>query len=302
MTLWRPAFVCPECESPTEESAADRVTCTACGRAYELRDGVWRFLVRAREETLEPFARQYRLVRRDEGRHVESPSYYKMLPIVPADDPNARDWRIRHETYRHLLRRLLAAGRHPSAILDVGAGSGWLSYRLAIFGHHVVAVDAIADEIDGLGAVRHYDAPIVAIQADFDALPLAPGQFDLVVFNGSLHYAPDPNATLARARRMLAPAGTLVVMDSPMFAADRDGAAMVAGTVRRFADRFGLPQVVQPGCGYLTFASLAATAGALQMETEFVPSRGPLVWRMRRQLARLKMGRRPASFGLWVAR
>src|SRR5215212_722565 len=120
--MWLPLFVCPECQSPTRESAANQLACVECGRAYQLRDGVWRFLVAAREEHLEPFARQYRLVRENEGRHVASPAYYKMLPIVPAADPNAGDWRIRHETYRHLLRRLLAAGTHPSTVLDVGAG------------------------------------------------------------------------------------------------------------------------------------------------------------------------------------
>src|SRR5262245_37165157 len=180
--MWLPAFVCPECDLPTSGSADGQVSCSICGRVYELRDGVWRFLVAAREEHLAPFAQQYRMVREGEGRHITSPSYYKMLPIVPAHDPNADDWRIRHETYRHLLRRLLAAGRHPSTILDVGAGSAWLSYRLAMLGHRVVALDAIADDVDGLGAVRHYgEAPIVAIHADFDAMPLAPGQFDLVV-------------------------------------------------------------------------------------------------------------------------
>jgi ubiquinone/menaquinone biosynthesis C-methylase UbiE len=300
--VWLPAFVCPECQSAIDRAADDRVSCTTCARSFELRGGIWRFLVPSREARLAAFAQQYRLVREREGRRVASPTYYMTLPIVPAHDPNARDWRIRHETYRHLLRRLLAAGKHPSAILDVGAGSAWLSYRLATLGHRVVAVDAIADEVDGLGAVRHYDSSIVALQADFDALPLAPEQFDLVVFNGSLHYAPDPNATLARARRLLAPAGTLVVMDSPMFRADRDGVAMVAGSARRLTDRFGLHEIVQLGSGYLTFASLAAVARTLQMTTEFVPSRGPLAWRMRRQLARLKLGRQPASFGMWVAR
>lgn len=300
--MWLPDFVCPECQSATLEASAGGLACTVCDRTYELREGVWRFLAPAREQQLAAFAHQYRVVREKEGRRVASPSYYMTLPIVPAHDPNARDWQIRHETYRHLLRRLLAAGRYPSAILDVGAGSAWLSYRLAILGHRVVAVDVMDDEIDGLGAVRHYDAAIVAIQADFDALPLAPGQFDLVVFNGSLHYAPDPNATLARARGLLAPAGTLVVMDSPMFAADRDGAAMVAGNERRYLERFGLREVVHPGSGYLTFDSLAAAAGALNMQSEFVPSRGPLIWRMRRQLARFRLGRRPASFGMWVAR
>jgi len=300
--MWLPRFACPECETPTSDAIDDRVCCARCGRVFERRDGVWRFLVEARAARLEPFARQYRVVREKEGRRVASPGYYKALPSVPAHDPNARDWRIRHETYRHLLRRLLASGKHPSVILDAGAGSGWLSHRLAALGHHVVAIDAITDEVDGLGAVRHYNAPIVAMQADFDALPLAPGQFDLVVFNGSLHYAADPEATLARTRRMLAPAGRLVVMDSPMFTADRDGVAMVASAFRRFADQYGLHEIVQPGRGYLTFASLAAAAGTLKMASEFVPSRGSIAWRVRRQLSRLTLGRRPASFGLWVAR
>jgi SAM-dependent methyltransferase len=300
--VWLPELVCPECQSAVAETATDCRSCVSCARTFERRDGVWRFLTPEREAGLAAFARQYRLVREQEGRHVASPTYYMTLPIVPAHDPNARDWRIRHETYRHLLRRLLAAGKHPSTILELGAGSAWLSYRLATLGHRVVAVDAMADEIDGLGAVRHYDSPIVAMQADFDALPLAPSQFDLVVFNGSLHYAPDPNATLKRAQSMLAPSGTLVVMDSPMFSADRDGAAMLAGAERRLSDRFGIREIVQLGCGYLTFASLAAAARALQMKSEFVPSRGPLGWRMRRQLSRLTLGRRPASFGMWVAR
>jgi SAM-dependent methyltransferase len=302
MTMWRPVFVCPECGSPVDQISAGQLACAGCGRVYLLHDGVWRFLVPMREERLAAFARQYRLVREREGHRVLSSSYYKMLPIVPPHDPNARDWQIRHETYRHLVRHLLAAGKHPSAILDLGAGSGWLSHRLAMFGHHVVAVDLMVDDVDALGAIRHFDAPIVAIQADFDAPPLAPGQFDLVVFNGSLHYAPDPTATLARAGRMLAPSGTLVVMDSPMFTAERDGVAMAAGVARGIAERFGLQHVVQPGLGYLTFASLATIAAALKMKSEFLPSRGPLAWRLGRQIARLRLGRQPASFGLWMAR
>jgi SAM-dependent methyltransferase len=258
--------------------------------------------VPARQARLDAFAQQYRLVREREGRRSQSAEYYRMLPQVAADDPYVRDWQIRQETYRHLLRHVFAWGQQPSAVLDLGAGSGWLSHRLATLGHHVAAVDAIEDEADGLGAIRHYDAPIVAVHADFDAPPFAAEQFDVVIFNGSLHYAPDASATLASARRMLADGGTLVVMDSPMFDADRDGAVMVEQVVRRIAAECGLCEVVRPGSGYLTFPSLAASAGALQMASEFVPSRGSIGWRMRRRLASLRLGRQPAAFGLWVAR
>jgi SAM-dependent methyltransferase len=197
---------------------------------------------------------------------------------------------------------VLAAGPLPLHILDLGAGSGWLSHRLSSLGHRPVAVDALDDEVDGLGAARHYSTPFPVVQADFDALPFAPGQFDLVVFNGSLHYAPDTAATLERAHRMLAPGGALVVMDSPMFRADRDGSAMVSDALRRFTLDCGLTDAMQQGLGYLTFALLAAIAARLQLRPLFVASRGPLGWRLRRHLARFRLRRAPAAFGLWVAR
>ena len=299
---WLPRLACPECRSDLGAPAFDCVTCAGCDRVFERRAGVWRFLTATRGERLGPFVRQYRAVREREGRRRASPEYYQRLPAVAPDDPHAGDWTVRRETYHHLLRHVLADGPQPIHALDVGAGSGWLCHRLAALGHRAVAVDAIDDEVDGLGAARHYATAFAVVQADFDALPFAARQFDLIVFNGSLHYAADIAATLAGAHRLLAPGGALVVMDSPMFRADSDGAAMVDDTVRRFVREYGLDEVVLPGAGYLTFARLTAIAERLELRQEFVPSRGPLGWRVRRHLARVKRRRAPAAFGLWVAR
>lgn len=301
--MWAPVLACPECGlDVSPAAAAARVSCAGCGRSFDCRDGVWRFLTPERAGQLARFVRQYRIVRGGDGYRTEEPDYYRHLPTVPSADPQAGRWRIRRETYHHLLGHVLAAGPQPLRVLDLGAGSGWLSHRLASLGHSAVAVDAIDDGVDGLGAARHYPSDFVRVQADFDALPFAPGQFDLVIFNGSLHYAPDTEATLARAHRMLAPAGALIVMDSPMFRADRDGSAMVRDGLCRFAADCGITDAAQPGIGYLTFAMLAAIAERLKLHQEFIPSRGPLGWRLRRQLARLRLRRSPAAFGLWVAR
>ena len=302
MPVWLPAFACPECGAEMAAAGETRVVCVSCQRAFTQREGVWRFLTPARGAQLERFVRQYRAVRQQEGHRAAEADYYRRLPSVRRGDPHAGNWQIRRETYHHLLGHVLAAGSLPLHVLDLGAGSGWLSHRLASLGHRPVAVDAIDDEVDGLGAARHYPTPFAAVQADFDAPPFAPGQFDLVVFNGSLHYAPDTAATLERAHRMLAPGGTLVVMDSPMFSADRDGSAMVRDALRRFALDCGVADAVQQGIGYLTFAMLGAIAERLQLRPQFVPSRGPLGWRLRRHLARFRLRRSPAAFGLWVAR
>jgi hypothetical protein len=91
-------------------------------------------------------------------------------------------------------------------------------------------------------------------------------------------------------------------MDSPMFRADRDGRAMLEDTVRRFVLDCGITDVVRPGIGYLTYAMLDVIAGKLDLEPQFFASRGPLSWRVRRSVARVRLRRAPAAFGLWVAR
>ena len=300
--MWTPSFACPECGAALDDES-EICICPYCVRVHERRDGVWRFLTAARAARLAPFLHQYCAVRDRDGHRRRLPAErYRTLPSVPRSDPQAAEWLVRRETYHHLLQRVLASSSHPMQVLDVGAGTGWLSHRLAALGQRVVAVDALDDEADGLGAWRHYDVPFVVVQADFDALPFVPRQFDLVVFNGSLHYAPDAAATLARARRMLATGGALVVMDSPMFRRDRDGAAMVDDTDRRFRLDLALADVVRPGVGYLTFTRLGAIAESLDLQAQFVPTRGPLPWRLRRQLARVRLRRAPAAFGLWMAR
>jgi SAM-dependent methyltransferase len=296
-----PQFACPECGSDVA-AAGEQLSCPGCGAGYGRRDGIWRFLGASREAALVPFLAQYCDVREREGRRSLSDAEVRSLPGVAPGSPHAHEWSIRRETYHHLLRHVLAPGRQPSAILDAGAGNGWLSNRLSALGHHVVAADVSDDDADGLGVVQKYPTSIVAVQADFDALPFARPQFDVVLFNGSLHYASNPEATLAHVRRLLRADGTLVVMDSPMFHADVDGVAMIAETVRRFADAFGLHNTIRQGRGYLTFALLAETANAMRLEARFVPSRGPLAWRLRRQVSRWRWRRQPAAFGLWVAR
>jgi len=298
---WLPRLACPDCRTDLGVPPGDDVACAACARTFELRGGVWRFLTPSRGQALDPFVQQYRAVREREGRRRATPEYYQRLPSVAADDPHAGDWTIRRETYHHLLRHVLAGLPLPIQALDVGAGSGWLCHRLTALGHHAVAVDAIDDEVDGLGAARHYATSFPIVQADFDALPFAARQFDLIVFNGSLHYAADIGATLAGAHRLLAPGGALVVMDSPMFRADRDGSAMVDEKMRHFVLDCGLADAVPQGIGYFTFARLAAIADQLQLRPSFLPSRGPLRWRLARQLARVRLRRAPAAFGLWVA-
>ena len=82
-------------------------------------------------------------------------------------------------------------------VLDMGSGVGWLSHQLARLGHRPCAIDLNLDPRDGLAAARYYPASWPLLQAEFDRLPLAGAQADVVVFNAALPYSGDYRVTLA---------------------------------------------------------------------------------------------------------
>jgi malonyl-CoA O-methyltransferase len=95
-------------------------------------------------------------------------------------------------------------------VLDVGAGTGALAARLVA--HRPTRRLALADLAFGMcvtarGAVP--SAPIVA--ADAEALPLQGARFDAVVSSSTFQWLPRLAPSLAEARRVLAPGGTLVL-------------------------------------------------------------------------------------------
>jgi len=300
---WVPRFACPECRVAVAADREGGAVCPVCGHRIELRDGIYRGLTPRRAEAAASFVRQYRLVREGEGRRAATAEEYRRLPDVARSDRHAIEWRLRRESWAHFQRWAMSAVGPPAArVIELGAGCGWLSHRLALLGHSAVAVDCLDDAADGLGACRHAPIPFMAVQADFDALPFEPGQFDLAAFAGSLHYAAEPAATLAEAARMLTPCGVIAVLDSPVFARDADGEAMVAAHLRSMAATHALERVTRAGRGFLTFMSVERACEAVGRRATFYKTRGPLTWRMRRAFAGPRLGRAPAAFGLWVAR
>lgn len=300
---WTPAFACPECGSTLVApsmagSSTGPLICRSCDVEVGCRGGILRFLSDTRLAEIEPLIAQYRRVRAQDGYRPRAAPYYRELPQVDRGDPQHAVWRIRQESFRHLCRRVLTRlGRRPLRVLDLGAGNGWLSHRLTLLGNVCVAVDWLDDPDDGLGAARHYPTTFTRLQADFDHLPLAAGQFDVVIFNASLHYSANPSATLRSARAALMDGGALVVMDSPVFVREADGQRMLAERQQGFADRIGRP--VEWGAGYLTVDGLAGTATEAGLVLQRIPSRGGPGWAVRRWVAGRRLRRQPASFGIW---
>jgi SAM-dependent methyltransferase len=246
-------------------------------------------------------------VRRAEGWGSHDAAYYHALPYQDLSGRFSRIWRIRARSFETFVERVLRplevqVGR-ALAVLDLGAGSAWLAYRLSQRGHRVLAIDLLTDPLDGLGAARHYDARrLWPVQAEFDCLPLPNGTADLAIFNASLHYSPDYSATLREVLRSLAPEGRLVVLDTPFYRHRASGARMVAERQERFRRTYGFASDALGSEGYLTARRLQRLASDLGLEWQVLwPAR---TWRaaIGRAITRLRLGREPAEFPVVVGR
>ncbi|HEY3063859.1 MAG TPA: methyltransferase domain-containing protein [Chloroflexota bacterium] len=277
---------------PTCRGALVDLHCPTCDTTYRHVDGIWRFLLPDRAALYAQFEREYHTVRDAEGWGSDDPAYYRALPWHDRSGRFTDLWRIRATSYQAFLTEVLSPLGASLNIVDLGAGSGWLSYRLAQRGHQVAAVDVQTDARDGLGAWRHYDASFMPIQAEFDRLPLAEGQVDVVVYNGSLHYSTDYGTTLQEALRVLKPSGVIAVLDSPMYPACASGAAMVDERRARFQHTYGFSSDALASEHYLTPGRLAQLGLRWRVITPFRGWR----WAVRPWWARLRGRRTPADF------
>jgi SAM-dependent methyltransferase len=258
------------------------------------------------------FRRAYAEQRAAEGRGDGGAAELLALPYLHAG-PTARAWGVRARTFERFLDVVIAHGlAHRSngalRILDVGAGNGWLSYRLTRMGHRATAIDIRDDHVDGLGAAggyaAHLDTMFERAAASFEHLPFRSATFDIVVFNASLHYAQRLADVLSEAARVARTGGRIVILDSPFYATDAAGAAMVAEKHARAGQQFGARAadlLGVPAIEYLTRDRLERATAGLSLSWRRHAVRYPLWYRVRPLLAALRRRRSPSRFDLWEA-
>jgi len=192
-------------------------------------------------------------------------------------------------------------------VLDLGAGNGWLCYRLALQGHWCVALDWRRDAVDGLGAAAayrdHLPASFPRVAASFDGIPLARA-FDIVVFNAAIHYSSSLAQTIAEAARVTFPGGCVVILDSPFYRRASDGERMVAEkreTARRTWGERAVELLALPAIEYLTATRLAEASAPCGLSWRRHRVWQPLWYELRPLVALVRGRRHPSRFDLWEA-
>jgi arsenite methyltransferase len=150
-------------------------------------------------------------VKRDDHQmhrlHNEPKSYIGVL-----EDPKRDAYQKPHEV-------LTALGLKPGEVIaDIGAGSGYFTFRLA---HHVgdtgkiYAVDVSPDMILHINRrIRELKVDnVISILADPDDPLLLDASVNRFFFSNSWHHIDNPTKYLALMKKMLKPAGEIMIID-----------------------------------------------------------------------------------------
>lgn len=180
----------------------------------------------------------------------------RVLDVVFDLGASSYDLLTRQDLWRQQIARVLdhlPEGATPRRVLDLGCGPGTSAFVLAQHLGHDVEVLGVDLSSRMIARARRNHAELHPtltqvrfVQADATQLPFADAAFDLIVGHSFLYSVSDRAAVLAQTRRVLAPSGTLVLMEP-----SRSGSLVVAGlgAVER------LPQLVRqplPAARFLT--------------------------------------------------
>lgn len=294
---------CPRCRA-----GLNGLDCLSCGFRLQNNGGILDALPPERAGHYAHFIEEYERIRAAEGRGSESETFYLGLPYTDVSGKNGKQWEIRARSYDCLIERVLQpafplGGRR---ILDLGAGNCWMSFRLAVAGHHPFAVDLLTNDSDGMGAAEYYRDHLTELfprfRAELAHLPFHNEQFDAVIFNASFHYAEDYKAALREALRCVKAGGMVVISDTPWYAREESGRQMVAERQALFLHRYGTASDSIESLEYLTDERLRTLEEYLSIRWTTYSPRYGFRWAMRPLVAKLLNRREPSRFRIYVAR
>ena len=254
-------FLCPQCRSPLPA-----IPPCSCGFVLRESKGILNLMTDEEAASAAPFIEAYEVVRSDEqwgGDDLDLPFHPKRHREI---------WDIRQRTFRCLASVVRNIQR--GVALDVGAGSCWLTRHLDAWGFDSIAIDFNDSAGDGLRAGQKFideGAKFLRVRSGMESLPIVSSRTTLLVTSAAFHYATDFRGTLSEFDRVLAPGGTIVIMDTPVYENDADGKHMIATREEEFRRKYGIPGPFARRARYLVRRDFESTVDSLHLRLSAHP-------------------------------
>lgn len=287
-------WACPVCLSRLAETP-EGLRCTAEGRRFSRR-GDLPVLLRPEEEHLLADADRYAAAWRQEAW---TPSHEELLRLPF----------IRQSQWKQKARSLEAVQRilgtpNGRTVADVGAGTGWLSYRLAEAGFRCFATDLSADSAVGLGASNAFNGTRGRFERAIASLtrwPFRSGSIDIAICNASLHYLRDVRPAVREAARTVRPGGLFVVMNEPVHRDPASAERAARDFQRHLRELGGAGALIEQHRHFVASELESDLRSEFSRVTRHDPDYGPW-FRLSRAAKRVLLRMELASFPIYVAR
>jgi ubiquinone/menaquinone biosynthesis C-methylase UbiE len=161
------------------------------------------------------FEQQYTQLRNYEGRLFTN-EVVRNLPEISSDHALKNEWRIREQSLSRLIHFLKKT--EQKKILEIGCGNGWLIHRI----HQQLKSDCCGldvNETELRQAVNVFgkERGLAFLYADITSDIFTESIADTIIVASAIQYFPDPATLIQKLLKLLNPAGTIHIIDSPFY-------------------------------------------------------------------------------------
>lgn len=184
-----------------------RLRCLGCRNIYPIDNGILDCLT-ARHPWVESAQRSYRQSKVSNAQKWSPGQLARREHLEKTYTSDSR------ANFDQLIERL---PKGKGWALDLGAGTGWTTSRLAALGYRSIALDISADNKLELGEC-FFDRNVYfdRILADMNRLPFKAGSLSLSSASAALHHSYNLKGAVSEISRTLAPGGRLELANEPV--------------------------------------------------------------------------------------
>lgn len=191
---------------------------------------------------------------RNAEQRIYSDKEVIMLPYVSGEHPYYKEWLIRGNSSRKLIKYIRKRIINPD-ILEIGCGNGWLSNSLSkIPGSKVTGIELNTLELQQAERVFAHQPNLRFAYGDFNLMKPDGTLYDIVILAASVQYFYSVKFVFEKiCDHFLKPGGEIHIIDSPFYR-DKDMAAARLRTKEYYLS-LGFPEMI-PHYFHHTFSEL----------------------------------------------